>query len=91
MLERGELHFNLDIGYLDRLANRMNQAANRLSYALVVAALLLASSIILAGGAQSAVWTLPLVGWGLPIGALTFAAAGMLGFALLLSIIRSRR
>ncbi|MHB0878469.1 MAG: ABC1 kinase family protein [Anaerolineae bacterium] len=90
-LERGDIQFRLEVQYLERMSHRITQAGNRLSFGLVVAALLLASSIVLAGGAQGAVWQLPVLGTPIPIGAITFLAAGILGFWFLITIIRAGR
>lgn len=88
-LERGDIQFRLDVQYLDRLGRRISQVGSRLSFGLVVAALLLASSVLLAGGAQGAVWQMPIIGLPIPIAAIVFVASGVLGFWFLIMVIRS--
>jgi ubiquinone biosynthesis protein len=89
MLERGDLRFVMQIEGLSSITGQLNRIGNRLAFALVVSALLLGSAIMLAGGVAGATWHLPLIGIDLPVAALTFATAGVLGFSLLISIIRS--
>lgn len=91
MLERGDLKFIMEVEGFSGITGHLNRIGNRLAFALVVSALLLGSSIMLAGGAAGATWHLPLIGIDLPVAALTFATAGILGFSLLISIIRSGR
>ncbi|MGQ9553172.1 MAG: ABC1 kinase family protein [Anaerolineae bacterium] len=88
LLERGDLKLGLDIQRLSDVIRRLNEMANRLSFAIVVAALLLGSSIILSAGAAAATWHV--LGVAIPIGALSFVGAGFFGFWLLIAIIRSR-
>ena len=90
-LERGELRLSVESHSLRDVSRRLTQAANRLASAIVVAALLLSSAVLLAAGAEAAVWRLPFLGLRLPIGALTFVAAGLFGFGLLISLLRSRK
>ncbi len=90
-LERGQMVFGLDIRRLGELSRRLNEVGNRLSFAVVVAGLLLASSIMLSAGPDVAILSVPLLNLRVPIGMLTFLAAGVFGFWLLISIVRSGR
>ncbi len=90
-LERGKLVIGFDLLRLDQVARRITDVGNRLSFAAVVAALLLSSAVLLSAGPDVAVWRVPLLHVGIPIGALTFVAAGFFGFWLLISIVRSHR
>lgn len=90
-LERGRLVIGFDLLRLDQVARRITDVGNRLSFAAVVAALLLSSAVLLSAGPDVAVWRVPLLNVGIPIGALTFVAAGFFGFWLLISIVRSHR
>ncbi|NPV10016.1 MAG: hypothetical protein HPY83_18885 [Anaerolineae bacterium] len=90
-LEQGRMVFGVEVQRLEQVTRRINDLGNRLSFAIVVAALVLGSSILLAAGPDVAIWRIPLVNARVPIGALTFLAAGFFGFWLLISIFRSRK
>ncbi|MGI6206590.1 MAG: ABC1 kinase family protein [Anaerolineae bacterium] len=90
-VERGRLVFGVDIQRMEQLTRRINDVGNRLSFAIVVAALVLGSSVLLAAGPEAAIWRIPIVNARVPIGALTFLAAGFFGFWLLITMFRSRR
>lgn len=90
-LERGKLVVGFDLLRLEEVSRRINDVGNRLSFAAVVAALLLSSAVLLSAGPDAAIWQVPLLNVGVPIGAITFLAAGFFGFWLLVSIVRSHR
>jgi ubiquinone biosynthesis protein len=76
---RGRLEIHIDVANLKHVGNQLDGAVNRLAVGLVVAALIVGSSIVM---------TVP----GLPIlGLLGFLCAGLGGLWLLLSIWRSNR
>jgi len=90
-LEEGDITIGIEVQRLGEISRRLNEVGNRLAFALVVAALLVGSAIILGAGVEAATWRIPLLGVTLPMGAMAFIGAGSLGFWLLISIIRSRR
>lgn len=89
-LEQGNMTLGVDMRRLEELLARLDTIANRLSFSIIVAALIVGSSLILLGGAQAAVWRLPLLGWPLPIAQISFIVAGILALWLLWSIFRRR-
>jgi ubiquinone biosynthesis protein len=81
---RGRLEINIEVGSLKRVGNQIDRAANRLAVGVVIAALIIGSSIILTvpGGPRL---------FGLPVlGVLGFTAAVFGGIWLLLSIWNTR-
>jgi ubiquinone biosynthesis protein len=82
---RGKLEVHIDIANLKHVGNQLDGAANRLAVSMVVAALIVGSSIVMTvpGGPSL---------FGLPFFGLTgFLSAGIGGLWLLLSIWRSNR
>ncbi len=82
---RGRLHIGLELAHLRRVGDQIDRAANRLAMALIIAALIIGSSIAMtvSGGPQL---------FGLPaFGLLGFAGATLGGVWLLRSIWRSGR
>jgi ubiquinone biosynthesis protein len=82
---RGKLEIHIDVANLKHVGNQLDGAANRLAVSLVVAALIVGSSIVMTvpGGPSL---------FGLPFFGLTgFLSAGIGGLWLLLSIWRSNR
>jgi ubiquinone biosynthesis protein len=63
--------------------------ANRLSFSIIVAALVVGSALVLAGGAEL-VLRIPFVNLNLPLAQIGFVMAALMGAWLVLSIIRSR-
>ena len=82
---RGQVHVNLELAHLKRVGDQINQAANRLSMALVIAALVVGSSIVMNVQGGPSVLGLPLFGF------LGFVGAVLGGLWLLLAIWRSDR
>ncbi len=84
---RGRLQIQFRHENLDRLITELDRSSNRLAFALVVAAVIVGSSLILQAD----------VGWNLPgtdvpvLGLLGFLVAGLLGVWLALAILRSGR
>ncbi len=89
-LERGELTLGIDVRRLDQALSRLEAAGNRISFSVVVAAIIISSALILRGGEGAAVLRLPFTDWTLSIPQIGFVIAGMLGAWWLFSIIRSR-
>lgn len=84
-LQRNQLVLNFEHRGLERLIFEMDRSSNRLSFSLIIAALIVGSSIVLETYSGPTLLGLPL----LPL--LGFLAAGMLGFWLVISILRSGR
>jgi ubiquinone biosynthesis protein len=82
---RGKLEIHLDITNLKHVGNQLDGAANRLAVGIVVAALIIGSSIVMTVPGGPRLFELPL------IGVLGFVAAAIGGLWLLLSIWRSNR
>lgn len=82
---RGRLHVGIELAHLRRVGNQIDKAANRLSMALVIAALVVGSSIVMNVQGGPTVFGLPLFGF------LGFVGAVLGGIWLLRSIQRSGR
>lgn len=80
---RGRLHIGLELAHLRRVGNQINQAANRMAMALVIAALIIGSSIVATVQGGPTLMGLPLFGF------LGFCAATLGGLWLLRAIWRS--
>jgi len=89
-LTRGELTLGIDVRHLNQAMRRLDAIANRLSFSIIVAAVVIGSALILLGGEEAASFRVPFVDIRLPIPQIGFVVAGLLGAWLLLSIIRSR-
>jgi hypothetical protein len=61
---------------------------NRIAFSIVVAALIVGSSLMLLGGKNS--WVLPVLGIGIPVAQIVFVGAVLAGAWLLIWMIRSR-
>jgi ubiquinone biosynthesis protein len=70
---------------LDFFVREMDRSSNRLSFAVVIAAIVIGSSIIVHAGAGPHAWGYPLLGLA------GFLAAGILGIGLAIGILRSGR
>ncbi|HEX9734749.1 MAG TPA: AarF/ABC1/UbiB kinase family protein [Thermoanaerobaculia bacterium] len=85
LLRRGKLHVEFEHKGLEPLLHKLEQVFNRMVFAVVLAALLIASSLV-ALGQFSPLWN------GIPIiGLAGYLLAGVLGLALLISILRRGR
>ncbi len=82
---RGRLNIHLDIAHLRRVGDQLTQAANRISMALVIAALIVGSSIVMTVGGGPTLFGLPAFGF------LGFCGAVLGGLWLVRSIRRSQR
>jgi len=60
---RGKLNIHLDIAHLRRVGDQLNQAANRISMALVIAALIVGSSIVMTVEGGPTLFGLPAFGF----------------------------
>ncbi len=80
---RGKLHINLELAHLKRVGDQLNQAANRMSMALIIAALIIGSSIVMTVEGGPTLMGLPAFGF------LGFSGAVVGGLWLVRSIWRS--
>lgn len=85
LLRRGKLHVEFEHKGLDPLLHKLEQVSNRLVFAVVLAALLIASSLVALGQFAPFWHGMPL------IGLVGYLLAGILGLALLISILRRGR
>ena len=81
---RGQLHVGLEITHLKRVGNQINQAANRMAMALVIAALIVGSSIVMTVQGGPTLWGLPAFGF------MGFCGAVLGGLLLVKAIWRSQ-
>jgi ubiquinone biosynthesis protein len=87
-LEEGDITLGVDLRRLEMIIYKLNSMVNRIAFSVVVAALIVGSSLILLGGKDT--WELPLLGVGVPVAQLAFLGAVAAGAWLLISMIRSR-
>ena len=80
---RGKLNIHLEIAHLQRVGDQLNQAANRMSMALIIAALIIGSSIVMTVEGGPTLMGLPAFGF------LGFSGAVVGGLWLVRSIWRS--
>ncbi|MCR4430044.1 MAG: AarF/ABC1/UbiB kinase family protein [Tepidanaerobacteraceae bacterium] len=83
MIERGEIQLTLKHEKLDRLISRLDIISNRLAFSIIVASLIMGSSLM---ADQSRRLFLKM-----PVAELGFVIAGFMGFWLLISIMKSGR
>jgi ubiquinone biosynthesis protein len=89
-LSRGQLTLGLELRRMDVLLRRFEAVGNRISFSVVVAALIVGSALILLGGESAAIFRLPFTDIILPVPQIGFLVAGLLGAWWLFSIIRSK-
>lgn len=70
---------------LDDLAHELDRSSNRLSFAIITAAIIVGSSMILSSGGQTSVFRIPLHFFGL----IGYVMAGVMGVGLVIAILRS--
>jgi len=88
-LERGELTVGVDVRRLAPALRRLDAIANRLSFSIIVAAIIVGSALAMTAG-EEATFSLPFTSIDLPIPQIGFIMAGLLGAWLLFSMVRSR-
>lgn len=84
-LARGKWQVNIRHQNLDLLAGEIDRASNRLSFAVIIGALVIGSSWVLASGNQLPILGLPL--W--LLGVIGYFVAGIMGLWLVVAILRS--
>jgi ubiquinone biosynthesis protein len=80
----GQVQVGIEIAHIRRVGDQLDRAANRLSLSLVIAALIIGSSIVMTVGGGPTLLGLP------AFGLLGFVGAALGGLALLRSMWRSR-
>jgi len=88
-LEEGDLTVGIDVRRLPQVVGQLHSMVNRIAFSIVVAALIVGSSLMLLGGKDS--WILPVLGIGIPVAQIVFVGAAIAGGWLLIWMIRSRR
>jgi len=81
---RGTLQVNIDVSQLERLIERIDRAASRLTVGLITSALIIGTAIVMTVDEGPQVMGFPL------IGAIGFVAAGIGGTWVLISILRKK-
>ncbi len=81
-LENGQFKIMLEHKDLGETVNKANHMINRLAFSIVLASLIVGLSLILQRADR-------LIIWGIPIAEVGFVVAGVMGFWLLVSILRS--
>ncbi len=84
-VEKGTLRFELEHQGLENYIEELDIASNRLSFSMIIAALIVGSSLIIQTGMSPRIFGVPL------LGIFGFLLAGFLGIGLLISILRSGR
>ena len=87
-LEQGDLTVGIDVRRLPQVVGQLHSMVNRIAFSIVVAALIVGSSLMLLGGTDS--WVLPVLGIGFPVAQIVFVGAVLAGAWLLIWMIRSR-
>lgn len=83
-IEDEKISLNLNLRNTDHLEGALKASSNRLSVAVVIAALLVGSSMIITTGVEPLLWGFPM------IGIVGFLASGVLGVFLILDVIFNR-
>jgi ubiquinone biosynthesis protein len=90
-LDEGNLTVGVSVRDLASIIRRLDRIANRLAFAVIVAALIVGSALILMAGPDvKALFQIPGLNVSVPVAQVSFIAAGLTGAWLLWSIIRSR-
>ena len=82
-LVRDDVHINVRHEELDRLIRDVDKSSNRLSFSILTAAIIIASSIVIHSGLGHSIFGFPIVG------VIGYSIAAILGFWLLIGILRS--
>ncbi|TQD24984.1 AarF/ABC1/UbiB kinase family protein [Methanolobus vulcani] len=83
--ERGYLKLRFDPHEFDRVVSEIDAASNRLSFSLIISAIIVGSSLIIQTGMEPHIWGVPL------LGVIGFLMAGFLGMWLVIYILRTGR
>lgn len=83
--EKGYMNIRFEHSGLDRIVSEFDAASNRLSFSIIIAALIVGSSLIIQTGMEPHVWGVPL------LGVFGFLVAGFFGMGLVIYILRTGR
>jgi ubiquinone biosynthesis protein len=89
-MEGGQFTVSVDVRRAEQGLRKLDAIANRLSFSVVVAAIIMGSAFLMTAGGEAASLPLPFTDIRLPIAQIGFVVSGLLGAWLLFSIIRSR-
>ena len=84
-LKEGKLKMEMEHKGLEAIASRIERALNRLSFSLIMASIVIGSSLIVLSNRGPFLFNLP------AFGIIGFILAGLSGFGLLITLLRSRR
>jgi ubiquinone biosynthesis protein len=84
-LDRGELSVRFEHENLGGLRNTLESVSNRLTFGIIIAALIIGSSMIITTGVKPLLWGFP------ALGIIGYVISGVLGLWLIFTIIRTRR
>lgn len=82
-VKQGKTKIIFELSGLERLTHELNRASNRLAFSLIIAAIIIGSSLIIATKVGPLLFGYPI------LGLLGFCFAGLLGLGLLIFILRS--
>lgn len=85
LFKTGQIKFEIEHRGLEPMARKFDQLVNRLVFGVVLASLVIGSSIVVLSNIPPKVYGLPVIGLG------GFLAAGIMGFWLLISTLRHER
>jgi ubiquinone biosynthesis protein len=85
LTKSGKLSFSIKIDNLDKLLNNQDQTSNRISFSIIIAALILGSAVVINSHVPPILFGVSV------IGIAGFTAAAVLGIWLLTAIIRKGR
>jgi len=89
-LEQGNMTLGIDLRRLQAVLAKVDRVTNRLSFSILVAALIIGSAFIISGGEDVATWRIPFIGVTFQVAQIGFIVAAVLAIWLLVSIIRSK-
>jgi len=84
-LDQGELSVRFEHENLGGLRNTLESVSNRLTFGIIIAALIIGSSMIITTGVKPLLWGFP------ALGIIGYVISGILGLWLIINIIRTRR
>ena len=87
-IEAGDVTFGVEVRRLELIINKLNSMVNRISYSVVVAALIVGSALLLLGGREA--WEMPVLGLQVPVAQIVFLGAILAGVWFIIWLIRSR-
>ncbi len=86
-LSRGHWQIHIRHENIDRLANELDRSSNRMAFSIVIAAVIVGSSVVISTEAEFSVLNIPIQWFGIA----GYLFAGILGVSLLWAIFRSGR